>query len=82
MKKQRPVVISVVSDVHAGSTVALCPKRVSLDDGGGFQPRKGETDDEIIAALGLCLDVEDPKRPHLTLLPSTGPASVAQRRPA
>jgi hypothetical protein len=33
-KSQRPVVVACVSDMHAGSMVALCPERVALDDGG------------------------------------------------
>jgi hypothetical protein len=32
----RPVVIAAVSDVHAGSAVALCPPVVRLDDGGTY----------------------------------------------
>jgi hypothetical protein len=30
------VVISVVSDLHCGSTVALCPPQIDLDDGGHY----------------------------------------------
>lgn len=33
----RPVVLAVVSDLHAGSTVALCPPEIALDDGGAYQ---------------------------------------------
>lgn len=36
-KKQRPVCIAVVSDLHAGSSVALCPEVVPLDDGGEYR---------------------------------------------
>lgn len=32
----RPVVIAVTSDQHCGSTVALCPPRIALDDGGEY----------------------------------------------
>lgn len=32
--------IAVVSDIHAGSTVALCPPTVSLDDGGHYHASK------------------------------------------
>lgn len=28
--------IAVISDVHAGSSVALCPERIALDDGGEY----------------------------------------------
>lgn len=30
-------VIAVVSDIHAGSTVALCPPKIELDDGGSYE---------------------------------------------
>lgn len=36
----RPVVIAVTSDQHAGSTVALCPERIALDDGGAYHASK------------------------------------------
>lgn len=42
MKKPRPVVIANVSDVHAGSTVALCPSRIGLDDGGFYEASKAQ----------------------------------------
>ncbi|HEX5437140.1 MAG TPA: hypothetical protein VFW98_08270 [Gemmatimonadaceae bacterium] len=32
----RPVVVAVTSDQHCGSTVALCPERIALDDGGEY----------------------------------------------
>ena len=35
-------VIAVVSDLHAGSTVALCPERVTLDDGGEHLASKAQ----------------------------------------
>lgn len=38
----RPVVIAHVSDVHAGSAVALCPERVPLDDGGEYVASKAQ----------------------------------------
>lgn len=41
-KKGRPVVIAVTSDHHAGSTVALCPPRISLDDGGEYVASKAQ----------------------------------------
>lgn len=41
-KKPRPVCIAVVSDVHAGSTVALCPPKISLDDGGEYVASKAQ----------------------------------------
>lgn len=34
------VVLAVVSDVHAGSTVALCPPKILLDDGGSYEASK------------------------------------------
>lgn len=34
--------IAVVSDIHAGSTVALCPPSIDLDDGGSYQPSKAQ----------------------------------------
>lgn len=36
------VVIAVRSDVHAGSTVAVCPPRISLDDGGYYEASKAQ----------------------------------------
>jgi hypothetical protein len=33
----RPVVLAITSDLHAGSTVALCPPEVPLDDGGAYK---------------------------------------------
>ncbi len=37
----RPILIAVVSDVHAGSTLAPCPPEgVRLDDGGTYHPSK------------------------------------------
>jgi hypothetical protein len=35
-KKSRPVVLAVTSDQHCGSTVALSPHLVALDDGGSY----------------------------------------------
>lgn len=34
------VVLAVINDVHAGSTVAVCPPRVELDDGGAYEASK------------------------------------------
>lgn len=31
------VVLACVSDIHAGSTVALCPDEIALDDGGSYR---------------------------------------------
>jgi len=39
-RKTKPLVIAVVSDLHAGSTVALCPKSITLDDGGKYEASK------------------------------------------
>jgi hypothetical protein len=41
-KKPRPVVLAVVSDLHAGSTVALCPEKIALDDGGEYHASKAQ----------------------------------------
>lgn len=38
----RPVVLAIVSDLHAGSTVALCPPEIALDDGGAYQASKAQ----------------------------------------
>lgn len=35
--------IAVVSDVHAGSTIALCPPKISLDDGGHYEASKAQS---------------------------------------
>lgn len=35
-------IVAVVSDLHAGSTVALCPPRVSLDDGGHYEASRAQ----------------------------------------
>ena len=37
-----PLVIAVTSDQHAGSTVALCPPKVVLDDGGEYHASKAQ----------------------------------------
>lgn len=36
----RPIVFAVVSDVHAGSTLAVCPPTITLDDGGSYTASK------------------------------------------
>lgn len=38
----KPIVLAVVSDVHAGSTVALCPPEVGLDDGGAYKASRAQ----------------------------------------
>ena len=38
----RAVVIAVVSDIHAGSAVALAPPTVPLDDGGIYRASKAQ----------------------------------------
>lgn len=38
----RPVVLAVVSDLHAGSTVALSPPTIALDDGGEYHASKAQ----------------------------------------
>lgn len=35
-------VFAIVSDVHAGSTVALCPPRIELDDGGEYSASRAQ----------------------------------------
>jgi hypothetical protein len=35
-------VIAVVNDLHCGSTVALCPPRVELDDGGAYEASRAQ----------------------------------------
>lgn len=42
MKKSRAVVLAVTSDQHTGSTVALCPPRIALDDGGAYEASKAQ----------------------------------------
>lgn len=42
MKKSKPVVLAVVSDVHCGSTVAVCPPKIELDDGGEYVASKAQ----------------------------------------
>jgi hypothetical protein len=41
-KAKRPVVLAIVSDLHAGSTVALCPPEIALDDGGKYVASKAQ----------------------------------------
>lgn len=36
------VVIAVTNDEHAGSTVAVCPPRIELDDGGAYEASKAQ----------------------------------------
>lgn len=36
------VVVAVVNDLHCGSTVAVCPPRVELDDGGAYEASKAQ----------------------------------------
>ena len=31
-----PIIVAIISDLHAGSTVGLCPPRFTLDDGGDY----------------------------------------------
>lgn len=42
MKKQRPIVLANVGDMHAGSSVGLCPPVVPLDDGGEYRASKAQ----------------------------------------
>lgn len=38
----RAVVLAITSDQHCGSTVALCPPRIALDDGGAYEASKAQ----------------------------------------
>lgn len=38
----RPVLLAITSDQHCGSTVALCPPKVTLDDGGEYHASKAQ----------------------------------------
>ena len=42
MKKARPILLACVSDVHAGGTTALCPDKITLDDGGEYHASKAQ----------------------------------------
>lgn len=39
---ERPTLIAVTSDHHCGSTVALCPPAIALDDGGHYAASKAQ----------------------------------------
>lgn len=41
--RTRPVVLAITSDWHAGSTVALCPPSITLDDGGIYHASKPQS---------------------------------------
>jgi hypothetical protein len=41
-QRSRTTVLAVTSDQHAGSTVALCPHRIALDDGGHYEASKAQ----------------------------------------
>lgn len=38
----RPILLACVSDVHAGGTTALCPDKITLDDGGEYHASKAQ----------------------------------------
>jgi hypothetical protein len=38
----KPIVLAVVSDLHAGGTTALCPPSIALDDGGEYNASKAQ----------------------------------------
>lgn len=40
--KSKPIVLAVVSDLHAGGTTALCPPSIALDDGGEYSASKAQ----------------------------------------
>ena len=42
MPDTQPVVLAVVSDVHAGGTTAVCPPEITLDDGGKYTASKAQ----------------------------------------
>lgn len=41
-KRTRPTLVAVVNDVHCGGTTALCPARISFDDGGEYVASKAQ----------------------------------------
>lgn len=41
-KSQRPIVMCVMSDLHCGSSVALSPPKITLDDGGVYEASKAQ----------------------------------------
>lgn len=41
-KHGKPVVLACVSDIHAGGTTALCPDKITLDDGGEYHASKAQ----------------------------------------
>jgi hypothetical protein len=36
------IIVAAVGDLHVGSTVGLCPRRVELDDGGAYEASKSQ----------------------------------------
>lgn len=38
----KPITVIVIADLHANSTVGLCPPTVTLDDGGSYTPSTGQ----------------------------------------
>lgn len=42
-RKAQPVLLAVVGDTHCGGTTALCPPRVTLDDGGQYLASKAQS---------------------------------------
>jgi hypothetical protein len=40
---KNPIVLAAVSDIHAGSSVGLCPPVVNLDDGGTYRTSKAQS---------------------------------------
>lgn len=41
-RSERPYLVAHVSDIHAGSSVALCPDKIALDDGGEYHASKAQ----------------------------------------
>jgi hypothetical protein len=38
----QPILLAIVSDIHAGSTLAVCPPQIILDDGGVYAASKAQ----------------------------------------
>lgn len=41
-KRDRPVLLAILGDTHAGSTTALCPDVIRFDDGGDYHASKAQ----------------------------------------
>ncbi len=56
----KPITLAIVSDTHAGSTVALCPPKIELDDGGCYEASKPQR--WLWQTFNTFLDKADQKR--------------------